>query len=63
MGRATAFVYQAMKRTLEAATPTREGLCFEPMLACIRQLQPLPRYFLRAPALPRQGDVWVFPGV
>ena len=63
MGRATAFVYQAMKRTLEAATPTREGLCFEPMLACIRQLQPLPRYFLRAPELPRQGDVWVFPGV
>ena len=62
MGRATAFVYQAMKRTLEAATPTREGLCFEPMLACIRQLQPLPWYFLRAPeAAPAQGDVWVFP--
>lgn len=61
MARATAFVYQAMKRTLAAGTPTREGLCFEPMLASIRRFKPMPRYFVRAEALIPDGAGWAFP--
>lgn len=47
MARATAFVYQAMARTVEAGTPPREGVGFEPLLAAIGAVEPMPLDFIR----------------
>lgn len=47
MARATAFVYQAMERTVEAGTPPREGVCFEPLLGDLAAAGPMPLCFIR----------------
>lgn len=48
MARATAFVYQAMARTLESGTAPREGVGFEPMLRDLAHISPLPLTFIRS---------------